>query len=290
VGTHEQLIEKGHQALEWPLLLNALALHAVSPIGLENCRGLHPVASFADAEASLQETAEMRYVERHAGLPLAHFPDLRSLVERASKGAVLHAGEFRDIALVLSLASDVERYFRSHHAETPRLSSVAADLAPLVTLRSAIDQTIDADGNIRETATQELRALTQHANALKHKIRARLDTILTSSRFAPVLQEQYFAQRENRYGVPVKAERKGDVPGIVHDVSASGATVFIEPRELIDLNNQIKEADLAVEREVRRILQGLSDQVHSCHRAVLTNLEILGRFDCLRARPASRTC
>lgn len=284
MGTGDQLIEKAWQALEWPLLVKALAVHAVSPIGVENCQRLRPVAALADAEVALQETAEMRYVERHGGLSLAYFPDLRPLVERASKGAVLHGLEFRDISLLLSMASDVGRYFRGHLAETPRLSSLAAELVPFVTLRSAIDQTIDADGNIRETATPELRALMQHATALKHRIRARLDSILASSRFAPLLQEQYFAQRENRYVVPVKAERKGDVPGIVHDVSASGATVFIEPRELVDLNNQIKEADLAVEREVRRILQGLSDQVHACHQGMMTNLHVLGKFDCLRAK------
>jgi DNA mismatch repair protein MutS2 len=284
VGTRDTLIAKAYQALEWPLLLESLASHAVSPMGVENCRGLQPLASFEEADRALQETGEMRYVGRHGGLPLAHFPDLRLLVERASKGAALHAAEFRDISLVLGIASDVGRYLRVRQAETPRLSSLAEDLAPLESLRAAIDHSIDTEGNIRETATPELRALTHHATALKHKIRTRLDAILASSRFAPLLQEQYFAQRENRYVVPVKAERKAEVPGIVHDVSASGATVFIEPRELVDLNNQIKEADLAVEREVRRILQGLGEQVSAGHRALLTNLEILGRFDCLRAK------
>src|SRR5439155_17051786 len=93
-----------------------------------------------------------------------------------------------------------------------------------------------------------------------------------------------FAQRENRYVLPIKVERKSEVLGIVHDMSASGATVFIEPRELVDLNNQIKEADLAVDREVHRILQDLSQQVAAHADALRTDLDVLGRLDCLRAK------
>ena len=143
---------------------------------------------------------------------------------------------------------------------------------------------MDHEGNIRESATPELRDLLHHANALKQKIRAKLEAMLGSPRFADLLQEQYFAQRENRYVLPIKVERKSEVPGIVHDMSASGATVFIEPRELVDLNNQIKEADLAVDREVHRILQDLSQQVAAHADALRTGLDVLGRLDCLRAK------
>jgi DNA mismatch repair protein MutS2 len=129
-----------------------------------------------------------------------------------------------------------------------------------------------------------LRDLIHLANALKQKIRAKLEAMLGSPRFADLLQEQYFAQRENRYVLPIKVERKSEVPGIVHDMSASGATVFIEPRELVDLNNQIKEADLAVDREVHRILQDLSQQVAAHAEALRTDLDVLGRLDCLRAK------
>ena len=114
---------------------------------------------------------------------------------------------------------------------------------------------------MRESASPELHRLMHRANDLKQHMRHRLDQILHSRRYEGVLQEDYFAQREGRYVVPIKTDMQGKIPGIVHDVSASGATVFLEPRELVELNNSIKVVDLEVEREVRRILRELSAMI-----------------------------
>jgi DNA mismatch repair protein MutS2 len=281
----EALLAKARHVLEWDALLEVLAGLAVSTLGAERCRSLKPAETLEEAQARLRETAEMVALESSGvGVPIARFPDLRQIVARAAKGAPLQAVDCRDLSVVLGLVSDILRFLDKRREEVPALSAIAAGLDGLAPLRLAIDRCVDHEGNIRESATPDLRALTHHANALKQKIRTRLEAILGSRRYADLLQEPYFAQRENRYVVPVKAERKGEVPGIVHDVSASGATVFIEPRELVDLNNQIKEADLAVEREVRRILQGLTDQAAIHHHALADDLELLGRLDCLRAK------
>jgi DNA mismatch repair protein MutS2 len=117
-------------------------------------------------------------------------------------------------------------------------------------------------------------------------MRQRLETILASKRYAEVLQERYFAQREGRYVVPIKDEMRGKIPGIVHDVSASGATVFMEPRELVELNNAIKVADLEVQREVRRILQELSALVGEQAAVILAGLDVLARLDGIAAKAA----
>ncbi len=281
----EALLAKARQALQWDALLEALAGRTVSAMGAECCRSLPLAGTLEEARALLRETAEMAALEASGeGFPLSHFPDLRPVVERAAKGAPLQTVDCRDLSVALGLVADVAHYLNRRQDEAPALSAVAAGLDALPQLKRTIDRCVDHEGNIRESATPELRDLTHQASAFKQKIRAKLDAILGSSRFADLLQEQYFAQRENRYVVPVKAERKGDVPGIVHDVSASGATVFIEPRELVDLNNQIKEADLAVEREVRRILQDLTAQAAVHADALCEDLDRLGRFDCLRAK------
>lgn len=281
----DQLLAKARQALQWDALLEALAGRTVSSLGAERCRSLPLAGTIEEAQALLRETAEMAALESSGeGFPLSSFPDLRPVVERAVKGAPLQTVDCRDLSVVLGLVGDVVRYLHRHKDEAPALSAIAAGLDDLPQLKRAIDRCVDHEGNIRESATPELRDLLHHANAYKQKIRAKLDAILGSSRFADLLQEQYFAQRENRYVVPVKAERKSEVPGIVHDVSASGATVFIEPRELVDLNNQIKEADLAVEREVRRILQDLTGQAASHADALRDDVDLLGTFDCLRAK------
>ncbi len=285
MADRDVLLAKARRVLEWDALLEVLAGRTVSVMGAERCRCLTPAETLDEVRAGLQETAEMVALETTGGgFPLAHFPDLRQIMTRAAKGAPLEAVDFRGLSIVLGLVADILRFLDKRRCEAPALSAIAAGLDGLYPLKLAIDRCIDGEGNIRESATPDLRALTHHANALKQKIRARLEAILGSRRYADLLQEPYFAQRENRYVVPIKAERKGEVPGIVHDVSASGATVFIEPRELVDLNNQIKEADLAVEREVRRILLDLTTQVAAHHHAMEEDLAILGRLDCLRAK------
>jgi DNA mismatch repair protein MutS2 len=115
-------------------------------------------------------------------------------------------------------------------------------------------------------------------------MRHQVDQILHSRRYEDILQEQYFAQREGRYVIPVKADMRGRVQGIVHDVSASGATVFFEPRELVELNNSIKVADLEIEREIRRIFRELSALIAAQSEVALAGLDVLAELDGIAAR------
>jgi len=279
------LLERALQNLQWGTILDALASQAFSTVGAERCRTLTLATSLLQTQATLRETAEMIFLERRdGGVPLGNFPDVRPVIERLAKGAVPTGLDFRDISIVLSLVADVRRFLRSREDDAPGLSALAADLDDLRPLKIAIDRAIDPEGNILESATPELRTLTHQANTLRQRIRTRLEAILASPRFAEILQESYFAEREHRYVIPVKTERKGEVPGIIHDVSASGATVFIEPRDLVDLNNQIKESELAIEREVRRILQDLTEQAAVHHESLSDDLTILGHLDSLRAK------
>ena len=124
----------------------------------------------------------------------------------------------------------------------------------------------------------------RRANDLKQHMRHRLDQILHSRRYEGVLQEDYFAQREGRYVVPIKTDMQGKIPGIVHDVSASGATVFLEPRELVELNNSIKVVDLEVEREVRRILRELSAMIAPHTAELAGGVAVLGELDAIAAK------
>ena len=276
--------------LEWDRVLEILAGQARSAMGAERCRALALETDLEAARARLRETAEMMALqERGEPFPSLSFPDVREAVDRAAKGAPLETHELRDIATGLGLGADIGRYLGRHRGTTPALSAVATSLEAffaLDQLKSSIDRSVDAEGNIRESATPELRHLTHHAASLKQQMRHRLDTILASKRYAEVLQERYFAQREGRYVVPIKDEMRGKIPGIVHDISASGATVFLEPRELVDLNNSIKVADLEVQREVRRILQELSALVAGHASVLLDGLATLARLDCIAARSA----
>ena len=282
------LFEQTTTVLEWPRLLEALAGHARSTMGAARCRALELATSLHDAQRRQQETTEMGQLQDAGeGLPSLAFPDIRDPLARAKKGATLEIQELRDCAMVLGLLEESGRFVARHQTDAPALASVAHPLQSIGELRpvkAALDAAIHPDGSIKESATPELRRLTHQAQSLKQQMRRQVDQILHSRRYEDILQEQYFAQREGRYVIPVKADMRGRVPGIVHDVSSSGATVFLEPRELVELNNSIKVADLEIDREVRRILRELSSLVAAQAEVVLAGLEALAELDGIAAR------
>ena len=282
------LFEQTTQVLEWPRLLEVLAGHARSTMGAARCRALELATDLEDAELRQQETTEMGQLQESCEtLPTLAFPDIRDQLARAKKGAALEVLELRDCAVVLGLLEESGRFATQHQSDAPALASVASSLLSVGELRpvkAALDTAIHQDGSIKESATPKLRRLTHQAQGLKQQMRHQVDQILHSRRYEDILQEQYFAQREGRYVIPVKTDMRGRVPGIVHDVSASGATVFIEPRELVDLNNSIKVADLDIEREARRILRELSALVAAQAEVVLAGLDALAELDSIAAR------
>jgi DNA mismatch repair protein MutS2 len=282
------LFEQTMQALEWSRLLDALAGHAQSTMGASRCRAIELATSLHESQRFQQETTEMEQILASGETPPAFaFPDIRDPLARVKKGATLEVHELRDCAMVLELWEESGRFLKQHEQDAPALSSVALPLRSVGALRlvkAALDAAIHPDGSIKESATPELRRLTHQAQALKQQMRREIDQMLHSRRYEDILQEQYFAEREGRYVIPVKADMRSRVPGIVHDVSASGATVFLEPRELIELNNSIKEADLEIEREVRRILRELSALVAGQSEVILTGLEALAILDGISAR------
>lgn len=284
---HGQL--KTAQALEWPRVLELLKQHAQSTLGKELCGSLPLADDLGSARLRQQETTEMaELLKSDEPMPSLGFPDIRENLARAAKGGELAAHELGNCAAVMALMDETARFMSRHAAETRALARVAEPLQALAKelrpVRSAIDEAIESDGTMKESATPELRRLTHHAHELKRKIRERLDRILHSQSYKEILQELYFVQREGRYVLPVKADMRGRAPGIVHDVSVSGATVFIEPRELIDLNNAIKVADLDVEREVRRILRELTASVAEKADSIGEGVERLAEWDCIQAK------
>ena len=279
------LRRQSESVLEWQDLLKILATHACSSRGAENCLALALEDSLEVAQARQQETSEMREVlEGAVPFPLLTFQDIHGVLARSVKGALLEGQELRDISTVIGLGQEAKRCLHITHQRCRSVWEIILPLDEQAWVKHAIDRCIDQEGHIRESATPELHELIQQTQHLRRKMRNRLETILASTRYEEILQGQYFAQREERYVIPVKAERQQEVPGIVHDISSSGATVFLEPRELIDLNNAIKVGDLHVAQEVRRILQDLSSMIADHAEILRNNLGILVTLDCLVAK------
>lgn len=284
----DKLQREAAKVLEWGKLLEVLASFAQSAVGAEQCRSLRLEHDVAHALVRQRETSDM--VLLRAGVdpfPLLQFPDVTEWLGRVAKGACLEAHELRDIALVLDLIGEVHRYLLRHQADAPTVTAMTTQCGPVTEYRRlliVLNGAIDRDGSVRESASPELQRLMHRAKDLKQHMRHRLDQILHSRRYEGVLQEDYFAQREGRYVVPIKTDMQGKIPGIVHDVSGSGATVFLEPRELVDLNNSIKVVDLEVEREVRRILRELSAMIAPHTSELAGTVALLGQLDAISAK------
>ncbi len=279
------LIQQTEQVLEWHQLLDAVAYQAASSMGAELCHTLPFARTVEDAHRQQQATFEIfQQLDCDSPLSPLNFADIRPLLSRAAKGGFLEGLDLRDIALVLSMSQATKRWLIRHCEACPTVSTRTAQLSELSWVQQTIDHCVDSQGQLRETASPVLQQLTQKSQNLRRSMRGRLERLVSSEQYEERLQGQYFAERENRYVIPVKVERQHEVDGIIHDISSSGATVFIEPRHLIEANNAIKFADLQVAQETRRILQDLSDAVAENIGPIQENIQQLAELDCLVAK------
>jgi len=188
----ETLSEHAAQALEWPRLLEILALHAQSGMGAAQCRSIFLSSELADARLRQQETTEMvSLLEGSDPMPALAFPDIREQLTRSRKGGALEAGELRDCAVVLALMAEVERYAESHAVESQALARVLAPLHEAKSMRGilkAVEEAIQSDGFMKDTASPELRRLTHQAQGLKREMRQHLEQLLHSQRYEDLLQ------------------------------------------------------------------------------------------------------
>jgi len=283
--TKPALVQHTEQVLEWHQLLEAVANESSSSMGGALCRVLPFAHDLEMARSQQQETFEMvQMLEGNSPLLPLNFPDIRPLLARAAKGGFLEGLDLRDISLVLSMSHSTNQWLEGHREAYPTVSKRNTELQELSRVRQTIDYCVDSHGHLLESASPVLHQLTKKSQNLRQAMRRRLEHLLSSQQYEERLQGQYFAERENRYVIPVKAERQHEVDGIIHDISSSGATVFIEPRNLIELNNAIKFADLQVSQETRRILQDLSDTVSESVLPIQETLQQLAELDCLVAK------
>ena len=223
---------------------------------------------------------------QHAAVPFpaVQFEDSSQALHKAEKGGILDLQTLRDVSVLIYVAGAVRRCLVANQQTAVALFAYYGSLPDLSDLREEIDTCVSAEGDMLDHASPALYEALRLSQGLKHRIRRRMENMVASSRYRDLLQEPYYAQRENRYVLPIKAERQHDLHGIVHDISASGATVFMEPRELIDLNNQIKVAELQVAREITRILQELTSRVVHHLEDLRNLLQVLTTLDCIGAK------
>lgn len=266
--------------LGWPEVLRALSERCRTPMGRERAleRGFLP-----DPEAvrdALSLVAESRsLLQEQVSLPFAGLQDVRAAVERSEKRALLEPGDLMAISRVLFAFGQARELLEEREESLPGLAVIARGLADLHGLARRIDRCFEADGTIADRASPELQEARDRARGLHRHIKRRLDDMLADVSFQDHLRENYYSLRNGRYVVPVNTQFRGEVPGIVHNASQTGQTLFVEPEALIGVGNDLAIAQAAVLEEERRVLQDLTDQVGRESTRIQSGIAALARLD-----------
>lgn len=272
--------EKTIVTLEYPKILERLAGYAAFSASAEFARRLRPTIEYDEVMKRQARTTEARRLldgNATVGVGAAH--DIRPLVDRAARRGVLEPSEFLAIKDTLISARELSHVFERGAANYPALAEVAGYLSPPPGIIEAISRTISDRGDVLDTASPKLGSLRGEIKVAHERLLTRLQKMVSDTNVTPMLQEALITQRNGRYVIPLRAEFKGKIRSIIHDQSSSGATLFIEPLVIVELNNQWHELQLAERDEIRRILAALSDQVGSVAEYLTLMVGCLANID-----------
>ena len=282
---------KSQRTLELPKVLERVADLAAFSASKVLALALGPTADADEARRRQTETSEARkLLSLKTDLSIGGAHDVRPQVAAASRGAVLDPVDLLDIKATMIASRGLSRYFERGAAEFPVVGAIAAGLTAPPGVIEAISQTINDRGDVLDSASEALAAIRADLRVAHDRLLGKLQKMITDPKITPMLQEPIITQRDGRFVIPLRAEFKGRIKSIVHDQSASGATFFVEPLSVIDLNNQIRELELAERDEVRRILAEVSRLVGEHAAEVEQTVEALARLDLAfaKARYAER--
>jgi DNA mismatch repair protein MutS2 len=272
--------EKTLQTLEFDKILERLSSYAAFGPSKEKALVLKPVTDLHAARRFLAETSEARLLlETEPSTTIGGARDVRVQAEGASRGAVLVPGELLDIKATLISARSLGRQLERAAANYPHLCEMALSFPGPMGLVDAITRSISDRGEILDKASPELGRLRSELRVAHERLLARMQKLLNNEKIAPYLQESLVTQREGRYVIPLRADAKGRVKSVVHDVSSSGATLFVEPLQVVDLNNTWRELQVAEREEERRILTELSNKVGEHANEIMAAVETLAELD-----------
>ena len=260
-----ELYEKSLLKLELDRVLEMLAERAGSELGKIACRNLRPTSDLEEVQALLDQTSAACDLSTKKGYP--HFYDAQDVsfsLERADMGGALNPKELLRIAGTLRCARTVKGYTAEDEAATV-LDGMFLSLTPNKYLEDKIFGAILSEEEIADNASPVLADIRRHKKVQSAKIRDSLQKIISSPAYAKSLREPIITIRDGRYVVPVKSECRNDVPGLVHDVSGSGGTLFVEPMSAVNANNALRELELKEKKEIERILAEMSAEA-AAHR------------------------
>ncbi|ABZ84370.1 muts2 family protein [Heliomicrobium modesticaldum Ice1] len=286
-----ELNERTLRKLEYDRILERLAQHCVSEMGREMALSLRPKGKLWQVQEGLSETTEAKEVLRlRPNVPLAAFHDIRPHLRKTAVGGILEAAELQQVAAALRISRQVRAFLLGDEKKgddkksTPILTALAEGLGVYREAETEIDRCIVGEGEVADDASPELLKIRRTMKTIQNRVREKLDALIRNPDTQKYLQDALVTVRGDRYVVPVRSEYRSQIPGLIHDQSASGATVFIEPMAVVELNNELKRNQAAERTEIIRILRDLSLLVAKDAEDIGVSLEVLARLDFIFAK------
>ena len=277
--------ERTLRVLEFTKIREQLAAKALTPMGAEKCLALVPSCNMQEVLLWQQETEEATVILTYlGGHPMASFSDVRPALALADKGATLSPKALLSIAELLRAARTARDALVTDRDNTPLLTEKAQGLCTLRNLEQDITDAIISEDEIADRASAELTNIRRHLRGATERIKDKLNQMIHNASFAKFLQDPIITVRNDRYVLPVKAEYRGSVPGLVHDQSTSGATLFIEPMAAVEMGNELKQWELKEKQEIERILAALSAEVAPYAPQLQENVDRLAELDFIFAK------
>ncbi len=278
--------KKALKTLEFDKIINQLMDFAFTDLGKASCKNLVPMTSLEEVQAALLETTDaLSRILRQGSISFSGVYDIREGLKRLEVGSTLGIPELLRIAKLLETANRVKSYGRKDEEEPEdSLTHGFSMLEPLTPLAAEIRRCIISEEEISDDASPGLHGVRRSMKQIHDKIRSHLSGMVGSQTTRTYLQDAVVTMRNGRYCLPVKAEHRGQIQGMIHDQSSTGSTLFVEPMAIVKYNNDLKDLEAKEQEEIEKILADLSNQVQEYSEMILTNFSILTQFDFIFAK------
>ena len=279
------MTEKTLRVLEFTRIREMLAEGALTETGADKCRELTPYDDLPSVEAAQAETEEAAVILRYVGgHPMAAFPDVRPALSICEKGGTLSAGMLLNVAEMLRASRSARDALVTDRENTPLLRAKGERLFTSRNLEKDITDAILSEDEIADRASSELMNIRRHLRGAQERIKERLNQMIRSAAMQKYLQDPIITVRNDRYVLPVRAEYRSSVPGLVHDQSSSGATLFIEPMVAVEMGNELKQWELKEQQEIARILAALTAEAAPYAAQMRETVDLLSELDFIFAK------
>lgn len=280
-----EMEERTLRVLEYDKIRAMLAERAACSLGRDAATDLAPATDLAFITERQHETSEAREIILNvSAFPLGGIRDIRPHIGKAEREAILQPQELLDVAGTLSSARRLRSFLVKLHESYPRLTAIGARIDSFSEIEEQVGRSISAAGEVLDSASDSLARVRSDLRSVRGRLMDRLHLIIHSSQYRTVLQEPIVTIRDDRYCVPVKAEYRSQLPGIVHDASASGATIFVEPAGVVEMGNDLKQLAVKERDEIEKVMRGLTRLIMLRAQEIHWTVDTLAEIDFISAR------